>query len=134
MSIKIRGRGLWERIDEYAMGILVAVAMLGAAHFGVGPIAHQEPQLPGLFEGQGAVTVGCALWDVPSKGEDWDGDAKDFLVQADRDDFIMMYVHGGKIQTISGSQCGYSVDHRVFPEKERQHDRSASASGSPTDR
>lgn len=134
MSIKIRGRGLWERIDEYAMGILVAVAMLGAAHFGGGPLAQHEPQLPGIFEGQGAVTVGCALWDVPITGEDYTGDSKDFVVSGDRDSLIMLYSFGGKTRLISGSQCGYSVDHRVFPDKEREHDRSASASGSSANR
>lgn len=133
--MKIRGRGLWERIDEYAMAILVTVAMLGAAHFGAGPLAPAHPeQAPGLFEGSGAVTVGCALWDVPTDGSAYDGDPKDFYLSADRDEFVLAFVHQGKIKVASGQQCGISVDHRVFPTEERKHDRSASASGSNSNR
>ena len=131
--MKVRGRGLWERIDEYAMGILVAVAMLGAAHFGHGPLAPKQEQLPGMFEGQGAITIGCSLWDVPQKGDEYEGDSKDFVIQGDRDSVLMIYSLGGKTQLVSGEQCGYSVDHRVFPEEERKHD-TKSASGSVSNR
>lgn len=132
--MNIRGRGLWERVDELVVGALVAVAMLGAAYFGAGPL-HRSEQLPGMFEGQGAVTIGCALWDVPLQGEAYEGDPKDFLVQADREEFLMLYSLGGRMQIVSGKQCGYSVDHRVFPEEERKHDKRAEGnSGSSSNR
>lgn len=83
--------------------------------------AEKEWTLPARFEGQGAFTVGCGLWEVPlvvpyddkntNEGKAallFDGETLDAFVDSYDGTFL-----------IHGKACGISVDWRAFPTRER---------------
>lgn len=107
----------------YIMSIVATAFVVGALAFGVGRGHPAEAPLPALFEttGGGAVTIGCALWDVPQPDpEDYNGDTHDYVLESDRDSLFLVAVHAGHTVLISGEQCGISLDWRRFPDKERK--------------
>jgi hypothetical protein len=83
--------------------------------------APSSPPLGGLFEGQGALTLGCAFWEVPTV-QPYDADNQNLrtvLLQSigDRDGVQTFLVFDGPRGTvsISGSRCAVSVDWNAFP-------------------
>jgi hypothetical protein len=84
-------------------------------------IAPSSPPLGGLFEGQGALTLGCAFWEVPTV-QPYNADNQNLrtvLLQSigDRDGVQTFLVFDGPRGTvsISGSRCAVSVDWNAFP-------------------
>lgn len=98
-----------------AVVLTTAVALSRGAY---GP-AHQ---LPGVYEGQGAITIGCALNSVPQQSDEYPGDPHDFLLSVDREEMMLIVIHQGHSYLLDGKQCGYSIDWRAFPQEERQQD------------
>ncbi len=87
----------------------------------VAPTVVHELGLPGIFEGDGAVTLGCALWNVPMAGSEFD-DPQLFLLEGDENELLLFTVHNGRLYIISGQHCGLSIDWRRFPMEERRQD------------
>src|SRR5438477_5507805 len=106
--------------------VLPAVFAAGFAFRSLtGKSAPKEWTLPAQFEGQGAVTVGCAFWTVPQM-RPYDG-------QNDNTGFVNLNSTGesGTVQTIlmidgprgtttiGGDKCAVSVDWNAFPQTQR---------------
>jgi hypothetical protein len=88
------------------------------------PGPTREWAMPGMFEAEGAVTLGCALWDRPTT-RPYDADNEDVGVvvlsmRGSNRDYegvtLLMLVDGPEGSVlVSGSKCGLSVDFRAFP-------------------
>lgn len=91
--------------------------------------AHPEWSLPARFEAQGAVTMGCALWDVPQLtrfGDDNpDTSSVGITLQGDQANGYRILAlidrrsngdpgDGGGTFLIAGQSCGLSIDWSAF--------------------
>lgn len=90
------------------------------------PATSKEWTLPAIFEGEGAITLGCALWSVPQVTE-YSADNPNvgaFVVQASDMSGLFALVDGpGGTELVSGTDCAISVDWRRFPRDTRPGDR-----------
>lgn len=84
--------------------------------------------VPGLWEGEGAITLGCSLYDTPQLmpygKENEDTDTVGLQLRGDRDNpYQMLFVVDGPQGTVflSGSYCGLSIDWRRFPASREGH-------------
>ena len=99
--------------------LLVCAAFFGGAllmHY-FGSERGNGVLLAGRFEGNGAFTVGCRLWDVPKiypYGED-NPDTGTFLLSSDGAGLILIFDGLQGTVLVSGQSCGASVDYRRFP-------------------
>ena len=86
--------------------------------------SQTEWVLPAAFTGDGAVTIGCQLWDVPaitpygSLNPDVGFAAGSFSP----DEFLAIIDGPHGSATLHGRNCGVSVDWRRFPTSERPLD------------
>lgn len=91
-----------------------------AAQNGIAPVSH----LPALFEGQGALTLGCSLWDTPwidTSAEAQDMPRRFVLLWMAPDPSGELTIHFSAkhprgVVTIDGEQCGLSVNWAAFGE------------------
>lgn len=72
---------------------------------------------PGLWEGQGVLTLGCSLW---QRVEEFPATSPlrptDFFIKATNEGLIFGFVlPDGTALTISGARCGVSVDWTTLP-------------------
>ena len=89
----------------------------------IAPVSH----LPARFEGQGALTLGCSLWDTPWIDTSEDAQALPrrwvFLVLApDPSDELTVHFsarHPEGVVTVDGAQCGLSINWAAFGEPEK---------------
>ena len=115
-------------------GSVAGAAIGGAGMFGLvksnssSAASWEEWTMPARFEGQGAVTLGCAFWDVPHLTAYGDDNPKL--------DYVNIVVGGdsGQVETfgsvdgpqgtafLSGTRCAVSVDWNAFPTHARPAD------------
>ena len=74
----------------------------------------------GLYEGQGNLTFGCALWQ-PLSVRPYDEETKgvrplaDFYLEGSNEEAVLIYARSDGIVIVSGLRCGISVDWTRFP-------------------
>ena len=92
---------------------------------------ESNPQLlPAIFDGEGAVVLGCAFWGVPSVTpfSEENPDVGVFVISASgskqtprRVTLAVDGPHGFAI--VSGEECGVEIDWRRFPAVDRPGDK-----------
>ena len=119
--------------------VSLLLSLLSAFVFSVGmeigerkalPAPEKEWALPALFEGEGAVTFGCSLWEVPMVNPYGPDNPNEGFFAAQiagsneglREAAIIVDGPNGTT-LISGQDCGISIDWRRFPTEERPADR-----------
>ena len=118
----------WTR--AFLLGIAVGGAVvLGFSQFGsTHARGWEEWTMPARFEGQGAVTLGCAFWDVPEVHAYSDDNPRlDYVeigVGGESNDVKAIASIDGPEGTafISGTRCAVSVDWSAFPNRRRPND------------
>jgi len=99
-----------------------------------GPLQGKETDkewtLPAIFEGEGAITIGCSFWGVPRVlPYAQDNPNQGFvLIQAGGDETnpinLLLLVDGPSGATaVQGDNCAISIDWRRFPTETRPWDR-----------
>lgn len=81
----------------------------------------------GLFESQGAVTLGCALWDPPNIRPYTDNELDvrplaDYYIVSSPNNTVLVAARTDGVATVSGLRCGISIDWRRFPTSPRPTD------------
>jgi hypothetical protein len=117
-------------LGTFLLGLAVGAAIvLGISRLTADQAqAWEEWTLPARFEGEGALTVGCAFWDVPSVTEYGVNnprlDSVVVGVSGDRGDVEALASIDGPKGTafVSGQKCAVSVDWSVFPTRARPAD------------
>lgn len=120
---------------KYLLVIVAAIISFGLGNlYGLyldpnrerGEVVHKEWATNGLFEAEGAITLGCALWEVPRLRLIEDSYLRvnqDFYLYADHDQYgstlRLTVVHDLGVIDIEGKRCGISVDFRAFPDEAR---------------
>ena len=107
-------------ISVLVLGLLWFMSM-GAIWFLNRTISDYEWTLPARFEAQGAITLGCALWDVPYVTEYSDDNPNvGFWGISGSKEEMLLLVDGPQGSTIvHGNACGISIDWGAFPGEQR---------------
>lgn len=106
--------------------LAVGAAVEGARQTAPKPVPAVS-HLPARFEGQGALTLGCSLWDTP-----WLDTSEDAKALPRR--FVLLWMtpdptgelsihfsarHPEGVVTVDGEQCGLSINWAAFGEPEK---------------
>ena len=96
------------------LDVVLTVAAFAAGHY---TVSSPEPlRLDGLFEGQGAVTMGCSLWTpLVTRPAGPLERTTDFGVAGDSSELLLVAFIGDEAHLVSGSRCGISVDWTLIP-------------------
>jgi hypothetical protein len=121
-------------IPAWIVSLVLGISIGGAAAFGVYKVAAsdrpewQEWTMPARFEGEGAVTLGCAFWDVPQVSAYGSENPKlgfvGISVSGESGDIQALMAIDGPEGTafMGGQKCAVSVDWSAFPSRFRAAD------------
>jgi hypothetical protein len=83
------------------------------------PAPTPEAQDAPVWEGTGTTTLGCSLWNPPTR-RDYDEPRSlrygDFYIEGTSERIVIGYAGTDGIYLIDGLYCGISIDWRGFPD------------------
>jgi len=113
-------RQFWLGVAAVVVYSVMGLATIIGVHRGTQAHVPAAPVISGVFEGQGTLTLGCALWQpAQTDPDEWPGDSKDFYLEADRGElFAIVVLPGdGHARLLMGEQCGVSTDYTRIPQE-----------------
>jgi len=97
--------------------LIFAIGILVGTIYSDPRVPEKEWVLPAYFNGQGAFTLGCALWDETYVTPYGPENARtDFAALSFDSEGLLAFIDGPNgTELISGKHCGISVDWRAIP-------------------